>query len=77
MRECLLLAVLNTCGVLMPEGCLQEIEDILDIVLNVVKDEMGAREYGKRSNPRQRYFKFRKVLTRARDWPRARAMSSR
>ena len=35
---------LNACDALMPEGCLQEVEDILDTVWNVVKDESGAGE---------------------------------
>ena len=55
---------LNACDALMPEGCLQEVEDILDAVWNVVKDESGAGGYGKRSNPQQRNFKLKKVLTR-------------
>ena len=34
---------LNACDVLMPEGCLQNVEDGLNSVWNVVKDESGRR----------------------------------
>ena len=46
----MLLAVLNPCVVLMPEGYLQEVEDILDTVWNVVKDShIGAAGHSEQS----------------------------
>jgi len=48
----------------MPEGCLQEVEEILDTVWDIIKDVPGAEEYGKKRDAQQRSSKFKKVLTR-------------